>query len=194
MECFDVTLGLHSLIAASLIIAGTKLMMNVNNVARGFGAYCFAFGYYILGMTASGNKIDVFTLMNKRYYIGLISVIAIVAGTFMMYYHVQDQVRKFLEPNVVGPKAREDIIKSIPIIYHILVYGGFLGLVITIALDSYDNINIIKALLAIGALSVIGYTKYKMLEAVVLGKNVQKSQIAHILSWGLLIIAISYSC
>lgn len=195
MECFDVPLALHALIGASLIVAGANLMMHVGRVARGYGAYCFAFGYFILGLAAAGRDVGDFDVNSRRYLLGVGSAIAIVAGTFMMYYHVQDRVRQALKGQMAGyPAVRQDIIKSIPIIDHVLIYAGFAGLVMTVALREDNSFNLVKAALAVGAFLVIGYTKNKMLEALVNGQDVQKHQIAHLLSWGLLILAIAYSC
>ena len=195
MECFDVSLALHALIGASLIVAGANLMMHVGRVARGYGAYCFALGYLILGLAASGRDIGNFDASSRRYLLGVGSAIAIVAGTFMMYYHVQDRVRQVLKGRLAGhPEVSEDIIKSIPVIDHVLIYAGFAGLVLTIALREDNSFNLVKAAMAVGAFMVIGYTKNKMLEALVNGQDVQKHQIAHLLSWGLLILAIAYSC
>jgi len=195
MECFDVSLALHALIGASLIVAGANLMMHIGRVARGYGAYCFAFGYFILALAASGRDVGDFDMKSRRYLLGVGSAIAIVAGTFMMYYHVQERVKKALQGHLEGhPVAREDIIKSIPIIDHLLMYAGFAGLVLTMALREDNSFNIVKAALAVGAFLVIGYTKNKMLEAMVNGQDVQKHQLAHLLSWGLLILAIAYTC
>lgn len=195
MECVDVPLALHALIGATLIVAGSNLMMSVASVARGFGAYCFAFGYFILGMSASGRDVGNFDVKNHRYLLGLGSAVAIVAGTFMMYYHVEDRVRQMLKGQMEGvPQVRENIIKSIPIIDHILIYAGYAGLALTISMDDNKHINPVKAGLAVGAFMVIGYTKTKMINAMADGQNIQKHQIAHILSWGLLIMAIAYSC
>lgn len=195
MDCFDVSLALHALIGASLIVAGANLMMQVGRVSRGYGAYCFALGYFILGLSAAGSDVGDFDVKSRRYLLGLGSAIAIVAGTFMMYYHVQERIKQALKGHLAGlPVLREDIIKSIPIIYHILIYVGFAGLVVTVGLDENNGFNYVKAGLALGAMLVIGYTKNKMLEAVVNNQNVQRHQIAHILSWGLLVLAISYEC
>nr|QBK87126.1 MAG: hypothetical protein LCMAC201_00280 [Marseillevirus LCMAC201] len=191
MDCIDISLGLHAVIGVSLIVAGTNLMMNVGRVSRAFGAYCFTFGYFILGLAASGSDVGDFNVQSRRYLLGIGSAIAIVAGTFMMYYHVQERVRQALQN---GNAVRESIIKSIPMIDNVLIYAGFAGLVLTIALREDNSFNLVKASLALGAFLVIGYTKNQMLEAIVNGQNVQKHQIAHILSWGLLVLAISYSC
>ena len=195
MECFDITLALHAVIGASLIVAGANLMMHVGRVARGYGAYCFAFGYFILGLSAAGRDVGNFDVTSRRYMLGVASAIAIVAGTFMMYYHVQDRARQAIKGHMAGyPTVRKDIIKSIPIIDHILIYAGFAGLVLTISLKEDNSFNLVKCALAVGAFLVIGYTKNKMLEAMVNGKDVEKHQVAHILSWGLLVLAIAYSC
>ncbi len=195
MECFDVPLALHALIGASLIVAGANLMMHPGRVSRSYGAYCFAFGYFILGLSAAGRDVGNFDVTSRRYLLGVGSAIAVVAGTFMMYYHVQDRARQALKGQMAGyPVVRQDIIKSIPIIDHILIYAGFAGLVMTIALREDNSFNLVKAGLAVGAFLVIGYTKNKMLEALVNGQDVQKHQIAHLLSWGLLVLAIAYSC
>ena len=195
MECFDVSLALHALIGASLIVAGANLMMHVGRVTRGYGAYCFAFGYFILGLAAAGRDVGNFDVRSRRYLLGVGSAIAVVAGTFMMYYHVQERVRNALKGHLSGhPTVREDIIKSIPIIDHVLVYAGFAGLVLTMALREDNSFNVVKGALAVGAFAVIAYTKNKMLEALVQGEDVQKHQIAHLLSWGLLVLAVAYSC
>ncbi len=195
MECFYVSLALHALIGASLVIAGSHLMMHVGRVARGYGAYCFAFGYFILGLAASGHDVGNFDIRSRRYMLGVASAVAIVAGTFMMYYHVQESVHQAMKGQMAGyPIERRDIIKSIPIIDHILIYAGFAGLVLTISLREDNTFNLVKAALAIGAFLVIGYTKNKMLEAVINGQDIEKHQLAHLLSWGLLVLAIAYSC
>ncbi len=194
MECFDIPLALHTLVGVSLIVAGTNLMMHVGRVTRGYGAYCFAFGYFILGVAASGHDLGTFT-QGRRFLLGVGSAIAVVAGTFMMYYHVQDLVRRSVTGRLSGyPAASKDIIKSVPILDHILIYAGFAGLVLAIALRNDNSFNLVKAALAVGAFLVIGYTMTKMIEALVQGQNVQRQQIAHILSWGLLVLAVAYSC
>ncbi len=195
MECFDVTLSLHALIGASLIVAGANLMMRLDRVSRGYGAYCFAFGYFILGLAAAGRNVGNIDLASRRYMLGLASAIAIVAGTFMMYYHVQERVRAVMKGRMEGaPALREGILKSIPLIDNVLIYAGFAGLVLTVGLREDNSFNMVKGALALGALLVIGYTKNRMLEAVVNGQNVEKHQVAHILSWGLLVLAIAYNC
>ena len=47
MQCFDMMNTFHALVGVSLIIAGTHLMTNVGRVIRGYGSYCFAFGFFI---------------------------------------------------------------------------------------------------------------------------------------------------
>ena len=191
MECFDVSLSIHALIGASLIVAGANLMMHVGRVARGYGAYCFALGYFVLGLSAAGRDVGSFDIQSRKYILGLASAVAIVAGTFMMYYHVQERLQQLMQnPGLI----QENIIKSIPIIDHILIYGGFAGLVVTMALGDNNEINYIKGGLGVGALAVIGYTKNRMLQALIDGQNVEKHQLAHLLSWGLLVLAIAYSC
>lgn len=195
MDCFDLSLAMHAMIGASLIVAGSYLMLNVGKVARGYGAYCFALGYFILGVSASGRDVADFDFSSRRYILGLGSVTAIVAGTFMMYYHVQDRVSQLLQDRMTGyPTIRDDIVKSIPIIDNILIYGGFAGLVLAISLRDDNSFNLVKAGLAVGAFAVIGYTKNKMIESMVSGKDVQKHQLAHLLSWGLLVLAVAYTC
>lgn len=191
MECFDVSLSIHALIGASLVVAGANLMMHVGRVARGYGAYCFALGYFVLGLSAAGRDVGSFDVQSRKYILGLASAVAIVAGTFMMYYHVQERLQQLMQnPGMI----QENIIKSIPIIDHILIYGGFAGLVVTMALGDNNTVNYVKGGLGIGALAVIGYTKNRMLQALIDGQNVEKHQLAHLLSWGLLVLAIAYSC
>lgn len=195
MECFDVSIALHALIGVSLIVAGANLMMHVGRVARGYGAYCFAFGYFILGLSAAGRDVGTFDPKSRRFLLGVGSALAVVAGTFMMYYHVQDRVSKVLEGRFSNlPAVKENILKSIPIIDNILIYAGFAGLVLTISIREDNSFNMIKAVLAIGAFLVIGYTQNKLMEAVVNGQDIQRQQIAHLLSWGLLVLAVAYSC
>ena len=191
MDCFDVSIALHTLIGASLIVAGSNLMMHFGKVARGYGAYCFAFGYFILGLAAAGQNVGGYDVRSRRYLLGVGSAVAIVAGTFMMYYHVQEKVKTMMQN---GNVLTDSIVKSIPMIDNLLIYAGFAGLVLTMALRDDGGFNMVKAALAVGAFMVIGYTKGKMLEALVNGQNVQKQQIAHLLSYGLLVLAVAYSC
>lgn len=191
MECFDTSLALHALIGASLIVAGANLMMHVGRVARGYGAYCFALGYFVLGLSAAGRDVGSFDIQSRKYILGLSSAVAIVAGTFMMYYHVQERVQQALQGY---PTLSEDIVKSIPVIDNILIYGGFVGLVLTMSIGDDNSVNYVKGALALGALAVIGYTKNKMLQALLDGQDVEKHQLAHLLSWGLLVLAVAYSC
>lgn len=192
MECFDVPLAMHALVGSSLVVAGANLMMHVNGVTRGYGAYCFAFGYFLLGLAAAGRDFGSPDFTDRRYLLGVGSAIAVVAGTFMMYYHLQDRVRKMLSGQL--PQLSMGIVSAIPIVDHILIYAGYAGLVLSVAMRSDGSFNMVKGGLALGAFVVIGYTKNKMVEAVMEGKNVQKHQIAHILSWLLLVLAIAYSC
>jgi hypothetical protein len=170
-------------------------MMQSGKVARGFGAYCFAFGYLILGLAASGSDIATVDVKSRRYLLGIGSAIAVVAGTLMMYYHLQERVRHVLQNRMEGhPMVRQDILKSVPLLHHMLVYGGFVGLAMTIALREDDSLDMTKMALSVGALAVIGYTKDQMLKAAVSGVDLQKHQFAHVLSWGLLVLAIGYKC
>jgi len=196
MDCFDSSLAMYALIGVSLIIAGAKLMMHVGRVTRGYGAYCFAFGFLIIGLAAGGRRsLLAYDLRSRRYLLGVGSAIAVVAGTFMMYYHVQDRVSKLLKNRLDGvPQVRDDIIKSIPIIDHVLIYAGYAGLVLTIALRDDNSFSVVRALLALGAFMVIGYTKNKLLEATVKGEKIENHQLAYILSHGLLVLAIAYRC
>lgn len=195
MDCFDVSLAVHSLIGISLIVSGSYLMIHNSRFARGYGAFCFALGYFILGLAASGQNVDTINFASRRYLIGIGSIVAIVAGTFMMYYHVQERVASFLKNRLENhPTIREDIINSIPVIDHVLIYAGFAGLVLTISLENNNTFNAVKAVLAVGALLAISYTKNRMLQAMVSGQDVQQNQLAHLFSWGLLVIAIAYIC
>jgi len=191
MDCFDSVRALNAVIGATLIVSGSHLMMHIGNVARAFGAYAFALGYFVLALAAIGST----NHHSNKFIIGMASALAIVAGTFMMYYHVQDRAKKALENHLKGlPLVKDDIIKSIPLIYHLLVYLGFAGLVLTIGMNNDGTFNWTKGALALAALVVIGYTKTRLLEAAVDGKNLEKHQIAHILSWGLIVIAVGYNC
>ena len=185
------SLALHTLIGASLIIAGSNLMMHFGKVARGYGAYCFAFGYFILGLAVAGQNVGAYDVRSRRYLLGVGSAVAIVAGTFMTYYHIQEKIKAMMQSNTV---VSESIIKTIPVIDDVLIYAGFAGLVLAMALRDDGSFNIVKASLAVGAFMVIGYTKAKMLEALVNGQDTQKQQVAHLLSWGLLVLAVAYSC
>ena len=109
MECFDLPLALHALIGVSLIVAGAHLMTHINTVSRGYGAYCFAFGYLLLGLSASGHDIGSFDFRNVRYLVALVSIVSIIAGTFMMYYHVEARVKSALNDNYA------DIVKAFKI-------------------------------------------------------------------------------
>jgi hypothetical protein len=197
MECFDVPMALHALIGCSLIVAGANLMMQIGTVLRAFGAYCFAFGYFLLGLAASGYNIGDFNLTSRRYLLGVGSALAIVAGTLLMYYHIQVLIRQAIQGQLSSDEIgviSKDVITAIPVFDHVLIYAGFAGLVLTVALRDDNSFNMTKAGLALVALLVIGFTKNKMLQAVINGQDVQKTMIAHILSWGLLILAIAYSC
>jgi hypothetical protein len=195
MDCFDTSLGLHALVGASLVVAGANLMMHVNKVARGYGAYCFAFGYFILGVCASGNHLGDANPGTQRYLLGLGSAVAVVAGTFMMYYHVQEKVKSLLQDSMNNlPAVRDNLIASIPVIDHVLIYGGFIGLVMAVGLNNDGSVNMVRGGMALVALLVIGHTKTKMVDALVTGDSVQRHQLAHILSWGLLVLAIAYKC
>jgi len=195
MECFDSLVAIHALIGASLIVAGASLMMHRSNVIRGFGAFCLAFGYFLLGVSASGSTLDNLNLRSHRYIVGLASAVAIVAGTFMMFYHAQDEVRKILEARIHGHTVVvDDIISSIPIIDHVLVYAGFAGLVLAMSMTEFGGISPVKAILGVAAVLVICHTQRRMVEALIQGKGVEKSTLAHILSWGLIAVAIGYSC
>lgn len=192
-DCLNVQNSLHALIGASLIVAGSNLMMQPTRLTRGYGAYCFAFGYLILGLSAVDRDVGTFDMTSRRYLLGVGSVVAIVAGTFMMYYHVQDRVRGILQGRL--PQAPADvIIKSVPVIDNLLIYVGYAGLVASIAIREDMSVNLTKGAMALVALLVIGYTKTNMLRAAVDGVELEKHQILHLLSWGLLILAIGYKC
>ena len=195
MECFDVSIALQALIGVSLIIAGTPLMASHGRVIRGYGAYCFAFGFFVLAVAASGSELGSFNYNSRRYMLAVGSAIAIVAGTFMLYYHLQEKIRGALKDHLGGhPVVKEDIIKSIPMIDHILIYAGFAGMVFAISLNDDNSFNYLRAAMALGAFVVIGYTKNKMLESMVSDQDTQRHQLAHLLSYGLLVLAIAYSC
>ena len=195
MDCFDVTLALNSLVAVSLIVAGNHLMMHHNHVTRGYGAYCFAFGYFILGVTASGQSLDRVNVRSRRYLLGVGSAIAVVAGSFMTQFHAKEHVKKLLSGHLRDyPEAKQDIMKAIPVIDHVLVYGGYAGLVLALALNDNNRVNYVRGALAVGAFAVIGYTYNRMLDSYIKNKDIREHQIAHILSWGLLVIATAYKC
>lgn len=195
MDCINQSLALHSLISISLIIAGSKLMMSVGRVSRGYGAYCFALGYLLLGLAASGSRLENLNIRDHRYLLGMASVVAIVAGTFMMYYHVQEAVSELLKDRLENlPALKENIINSIPIVDSLLLYGGLIGLAVTIGMRRDGSIDMMKLGMAVAALAVVGYTKRRMLEAVISGKDVQRAQLIHIASYLLIVLAIAYKC
>ena len=197
MECVDVSLALHALVGVSLVVAGANLMTHMGQFARGFGAYCFALGYLMLGSAASGRNFGEVNLQNRRYLIGVGSAAAIIAGTFLMYYHVQDLLTKLLKGGRLEedlPQVTADILKSIPLVYQLLIYAGFAGLVLTIAMREDGTFNMVKGALALGSFLVVGYTRNELLKAMVHGADLEKNQVAHMLSMGLLVLAIAYNC
>lgn len=193
LDCIDIPNSLHALIGVSLILAGSNLMMQANRIPRGYGSYCFALGYLILGLSAVDRDVGTLDLTSRRYLLGVGSIVAIVAGTFMMYYHVQDRVRDMLK-NGLPQLSTDAIVKSIPVIDNVLVYLGYAGLVVAIAMREDMTFNLVKGAMALVALLVIGYTKTNMLQASINGVELEKHQLSHFLSWGLLILAIGYSC
>jgi membrane associated rhomboid family serine protease len=193
MKCFDSLAALLTFHSAALIVAGAKLMTNPNVVSRGFGAFCFAFGYLLLGVTASGNDLGSINYRSRRYMIGIGAALSVIAGTFLLYYHVQDKINKALPEMLKHQEFRDNILKSIPVISHVLIYAGFAGIILSMALNDDNSVHYVKALMGLVAFAVIYYTKQKMLNGMLKGSS-NKQQIAHILSWGLLILAISYNC
>ena len=191
MECFDTSLALHALIGASLIIAGANLMARGEKVTRGYGAYCFALGYFIIGIAAAGRDVGRLHLTSRRYILGLGSATMIVASTFMEHYHAQQKIRQLLNKN---DEQSMPLSNMLPKISQSLMYIGFAGLTITIAVRDDGSTNLVKGSLALGAFLMIGYTRSRLLDSMVSGQAVQKHRIAHMLSWGLLVLAISYSC
>lgn len=195
MDCLDVHLSLHALLGASLVLAGANLMMHSGSVIRGYGAYCFALGYLILGLCAAGHHLGDVELRSRRYLLGVASAVAVVVGTFMTYYHLQERVHALVVKSENGEDVTDaDVASDVPMLDHVLVYGGMAGLVLTAALHDNGHVDYVKGGLVAGALAVIGYTKNSMLRAVVSGENVERSQTAHILSWGLLVLALAYRC
>lgn len=190
MNCLDLSISIHALLGVTLILASTQLMLSVGNIVRGFGVFCFSLGYIVFGLSASGNNLTNITF-NRRYIIALASIVCIIAGTLMMYYHVQDRIKRAFESKMNGLK--QDIVKSIPLI---LVNVGYLGLLITISIkdDNTFTFNSIKTGLAVGAFIAIGYTKYKLINGLIDGKDIKNYQIANILSYGLLVLAVGYNC
>lgn len=191
MEDFSVSVAIKGLIGISLIIAGSHLMMFTAKVVRGFGAFCFAFGYLILGLAVSCNDIDGFDSGNRRLMIGLGSAVAIVAGTFLTYYHVHEYLKSMAGNNggIVS-----NVLDIIPLLDSVLLYGGLAGLVFTIAVNNDGEINFIKGGLAVAAVIALGYSGRKMIESSVTGVGVDKYQMAHLASWGLMVVAIGYGC
>jgi hypothetical protein len=170
-------------------------MTHYSSISRGYGAYCFAFGYFILCLAAAGRDVTTYDSASRRYMLGLASAISIVAGTFLMYFHIQSKIAALLaNPLADLPQLSDSITKSVPIIDHVLIYAGFIGLIVTIAMREDGTYNLTRGGLALGAFLVIGYTKTKLIDALVQGKDLQKYQAAHLLSWGLLVMAIAYSC
>ena len=195
MDCLDRSVSLNALVAISLIIAGSNLMINKGVVVANFGAFCFALGYFILALAASNTSLDRLRLSDRRYVLALGSAVAIVAGTFLMYYHIQTRLRELLAKRLAGyPVVREDIVKSIPVLHHVLIYGGLMGLVLAISLRRNGSLNLVKGGLALAAVVVIGYTKQQMLEALVADKDATRHQVAHLLSYLLLVLAVAYKC
>lgn len=196
MDCFDVSLALHSLIGASLIVAGVNLMMVSDSVTRGYGAYAFALGYLIIGVVASEHDVANFDFRSKRYLLGLGSATLVITGTYMNYYHVQEAVKKALSSySGEHPIVVKDIVKSVPMFDNILIYSGYIGLVLAISWqEESGSINWVRLILASCAFLAIGYTKDKIIEASVSGQELKKYQLGHMLSWSLLVVAMCYSC
>ena len=126
---------------------------------------------------------------NTRFLIGLGSAVAVVIGTFMLYYHVQDYVSKKLKGTVV-----EGLLKTIPLIVHLLIYGGLAGLVTSISMREDGSFNMTKLALSGVAVLTIGFTKMSMLNAIGEVQSFQKNQLTHSLSWLLLIGSIAFTC
>ena len=196
MDCVDVSLALSALVGVSLIIAGSRLMINPDQVSSGFGSFSFALGFLIVALAASGNNAANVDLKSRRYLIALGSVVAIVAGTFMTFYHIKNKIRSLLSSEMVIEEfdLREEVINSIPSVDNLLIYVGYIGLVVAIALRDDNSFNLVKGALAAGAILVVSYTKKRMVEATIVGGDVEKTHLAHILSYGLLVLAIAYKC
>jgi len=191
MECFDISNAMYSLLGVTLIVAGNLLMSQSDKVGRGYGSYCFALGFFILGLAASGQNINNIDFMNHRYLLAIASVIAIIAGHFINQYHMQNKTREAIQKQLSGEQVS---VESIPMIINVLVYAGYAGLVIAIGLNSDNSFNLVKCSLALGAVLVIGYTRNMYIKSIMSGESVDKHQLAHILSYVLLVLAISYSC
>jgi len=188
---FDYGLGLSALVSLTLVTAGSKLMMGINKVHRAFGIFTFILGALLLGNTISGNVITEWNYMNNRYIIAIVSVLLIVVGTMVMYFHFEKRSKISTPSQLEEQESLNNIINTIPQYSYWLLYIGYVGIVTAIALNNDMTINWTKGVLAVIALIVIWWTKNRYMKAVLEGKNSDKQVIAHMFSLLLLVIVIS---
>jgi hypothetical protein len=195
MECLDISKTIQTTIAISLIVSGNLLMLEGSTVSRNYGSYCFALGFLLLGLEASGHSVESSFSSSRRLMLGLGSAAAVVAGTFLTYYHIQDVLDKYLAGKFKDyDKFKEDVAKSITLLDYVLMYGGYLGLVAAISMKEDGGFHLTKLGLSLGSVAVMCYTNKQMIDAFVSGENVYRNQLLHVLSWGLLVVAIAYKC
>jgi hypothetical protein len=177
-----------------MVIAGGVLM---GGAAPNLGLTLLSLGFVILALAIndrdlSSLKDPLRALKSTRSMLALGSAAAIIVGRLIMHFHVQN----LLKEHGGDYRVVAELAKEMPTIIDVLMKGGMLGLIASLAMNKDGSLNLTRGAMGVAAAAGIHFTSRKVQEAMYAGDEdaVHRALLAHYASYGLLILAVAYAC
>lgn len=194
LKCFDQTNALNALVAVLMVVSGGVLM---GGPAPNLGVSMLSLGFLILALAINDRDLSAFkdplrALKGTRSVLTLVSAAAVVVGRLMMHYHVQN----LLKEHNGDYRVVAELVKEMPAVINVLMYGGMLGIVASLGMNKDGSINYTRGTLALIAAAAIHLSSRAVNDAMMSGDGeaVNRALLAHYASYGLLVAAAAYAC
>ena len=194
VKCLDQTNALNALVAVLMVVAGGVLM---GGSAPALGISLLSLGLLILALAINDRDLSALkdplrALKSSRSLLALGSAAAVVVGRLMMHFHVQN----LLKEHDGDYRIVAELAKEMPAIINVLMYGGMVGLIASLALNKDGSLNLVRGGMGVAAAAAIHVTSRMVQEAMASGDEeaVNRALMAHYASYGVLVLAVSYAC
>lgn len=194
LKCFDQTNAINAVVAIVLVVSGGILM---GGPSPNLGITAFALGLLILALAVLDRDLSAFkdtlrALKGTRSVLVLVSVAAVFVGRLLMHFHVQ----KLLQDHDGDYRVVAELVKTMPTVINVLMYGGMIGVVAALAMNKDGSVNYTRGTLALVAAAAIHLSARAVNSAMATGnpESVDRALMYHYASYALLVLAVSYAC